>query len=47
MVVCVLALPRAGDLSRVDPAFHLMTAGIGPSTPRDPEKDQWKRMDGW
>lgn len=33
MVVCVLALRHTGDLSRVDPASHPKTAGIGSSTP--------------
>uniref|UniRef100_A0A3P8PND1 G-protein coupled receptors family 3 profile domain-containing protein n=1 Tax=Astatotilapia calliptera TaxID=8154 RepID=A0A3P8PND1_ASTCA len=33
-------------LSRVYLASRPMTAGIGSSTPRDPEKDKWKRVDG-
>ncbi|KAL6455456.1 hypothetical protein MHYP_G00360850 [Metynnis hypsauchen] len=35
--VCLSALRWTGDLSRVYPAFCPMTAGIGSSTPRDPE----------
>ncbi|KAL6459840.1 hypothetical protein MHYP_G00315990 [Metynnis hypsauchen] len=31
--VCLSALQWTGDLSRVYPAFHPMTAGIGSSTP--------------
>ncbi|KAL3996061.1 deleted in malignant brain tumors 1 protein [Sarotherodon galilaeus] len=33
---------RTGDLSRVYPASRPMTAGIGSSAPRDPEKDKRK-----
>lgn len=41
MVVCpcVIALRQTGDLSRVYPASRPMTARIGPSAPRDPEKE--------
>ncbi|KAL6463953.1 hypothetical protein MHYP_G00283440 [Metynnis hypsauchen] len=35
--VCLSALRWTGDLSRVYPAFRPMTAGIGSSTPRDPD----------
>ncbi|KAL4000200.1 alpha-N-acetyl-neuraminate alpha-2,8-sialyltransferase (sialyltransferase 8F) [Sarotherodon galilaeus] len=41
------ALRQTGDLSRVYPASCPITAGIGSSTPRDPEKDKRKRMDGY
>uniref|UniRef100_A0A3P9C5E8 3-oxo-5-beta-steroid 4-dehydrogenase n=1 Tax=Maylandia zebra TaxID=106582 RepID=A0A3P9C5E8_9CICH len=34
-------------LPNVYPASRPMTAGIGSSAPRDPEKDKRKRMDGW
>lgn len=42
-----LALRQIGDLSRVYPTSHPVTAGIGSSVPRVPEKDKQKRMDGW
>ncbi|KAL3976724.1 myelin protein zero [Sarotherodon galilaeus] len=44
--VVTRSLRQTGNLSRVYPASRPMTAGIGSSTPRDPEKDKRKRMDG-
>ncbi len=47
VVVCpyMSALQQTGDLSRVYPTAHPVTAGISSSTPRDPAKD--KRYRKW